>query len=65
MRTYLLQGFSLYLRIFFLFTPFFILSTYLSITRGIEGIPKGYVAKDNIEYGYLNTVPLWAFGLNY
>ena len=45
MRTILFQGFSLYLRIFFLFTPFFILSTYLSITRGLEGIPKGQLAR--------------------
>ncbi len=26
---------------------------------------KSYVVKDNIEYGYLNVIPLWAFGLNY
>ena len=41
----LLNGFSLYLRIFFLFTPFFILSTYLSLTRGIEGLPKGRLVR--------------------
>ena len=33
--------------------------------KQIDGIPGGYVVKDDIEYGYLNTVPLWAFGLNY
>ena len=33
---YLHDAFSLYLRIFFLFTPFFILSTYLSITDGLH-----------------------------
>ena len=33
--------------------------------RQIDGIDNGYVVKDDIEYGYLNTVPLWAFGLNY
>lgn len=26
---------------------------------------KSFVVKDDIEYGYLNNVPLWAFGLNY
>ena len=23
---------------------------------------KGYVVKDDIEYGFANVVPLWAFG---
>jgi predicted AAA+ superfamily ATPase len=26
---------------------------------------KSFVVKDNIEFGYLNVIPLWAFGLNY
>lgn len=26
---------------------------------------KSFVVKDNIEYGYRNVIPLWAFGLNY
>ena len=26
---------------------------------------RSYVVKDNIEYGYLNVIPLWAFGLSY
>jgi len=26
---------------------------------------KSFVVKDDIEYGYLNVIPLWAFGLNY
>ena len=26
---------------------------------------KAFVVKDDIEFGYLNVVPLWAFGLNY
>lgn len=26
---------------------------------------KGFVAKDNIESGYLNTIPLWQFGMMY
>lgn len=33
--------------------------------RQIEDIPNGIVVKDDIEYGSFNTVPLWAFGLNY
>lgn len=26
---------------------------------------KSYIVKDNIEYAYLNVIPLWTFGLNY
>lgn len=26
---------------------------------------EGDIAKDDIEYGYGNVIPLWAFGLNY
>lgn len=26
---------------------------------------EGYIVKDDIEAGYLNVIPLWAFGLNY
>lgn len=33
--------------------------------RQIEGVEKGYIVKDDIEYGYSNVVPLWAFGLTY
>ena len=33
--------------------------------KQIEDLPGGIVVKDDIEYGFLNTVPLWAFGLNY
>jgi len=33
--------------------------------KQIEGLDKGYVVKDDIEHGYMNTVPLWAFGFNY
>ncbi len=33
--------------------------------KQIENLPGGIVVKDDIEYGFLNTVPLWAFGLNY
>ncbi|MDR1552701.1 MAG: AAA family ATPase, partial [Prevotellaceae bacterium] len=31
----------------------------------IKDTPNAFVVKDNIEYGYKNIVPLWAFGLNY
>jgi predicted AAA+ superfamily ATPase len=33
--------------------------------KQIEDLQGGIVVKDDIEYGFLNTVPLWAFGLNY
>jgi hypothetical protein len=26
---------------------------------------KSFVVKDDIEFGFLNVIPLWAFGLNY
>jgi uncharacterized protein len=26
---------------------------------------KSFVVKDDIEFGYLNVIPLWAFGMNY
>lgn len=28
-------------------------------------VPNGYIVKDDIESGYANIIPLWAFGLNY
>lgn len=31
----------------------------------IKGISKAFLVKDNIEKPYLNTIPLWCFGLNY
>ncbi|HEY5511104.1 MAG TPA: AAA family ATPase [Prolixibacteraceae bacterium] len=33
--------------------------------KQIQGINKAYIVKDDIELGYLNTVPLWQFGLTY
>lgn len=33
--------------------------------KQIENAKNGYVVKDNIEIGYLNTIPLWHFGLMY
>lgn len=31
----------------------------------IEGVEQSYIVKDDIEYGYQNVIPLWAFGMNY
>ena len=31
----------------------------------IQGLPKAYVVKDDIEYGFGNTIPLWHFGFLY
>ena len=31
----------------------------------IEKDGKSFVVKDDMEYGYLNVIPLWTFGLNY
>jgi len=33
--------------------------------RQIKDTPNAYVVKDDIEYGFRNTIPLWHFGLNY
>lgn len=33
--------------------------------RQLQGNPKGYIVKDDIETGYANVLPLWAFGLTY
>lgn len=33
--------------------------------KQIEHIREGYIVKDDIESGYANVIPLWAFGLNY
>lgn len=33
--------------------------------KQIASISDGYVVKDDIETGYANVIPLWAFGLNY
>ncbi len=31
----------------------------------IKDLNNAYIVKDNIEYGFQNVIPLWAFGLNY
>ncbi|MCL2040514.1 MAG: AAA family ATPase [Bacteroidales bacterium] len=31
----------------------------------IKDTKNAYIVKDDIEYGYKNVIPLWAFGLNY
>ena len=33
--------------------------------KQIEKDAKSFVVKDDIEFGYRNVLPLWAFGLNY
>ena len=33
--------------------------------KQIADVPNSFVVKDDIEYGYGNILPLWAFGLNY
>lgn len=33
--------------------------------KQIQGIENAYIVKDDIEYGYLNVIPLWTFGLLY
>jgi hypothetical protein len=33
--------------------------------KQIEGLKNAYIVKDDLEYGYKNSIPLWAFGLNY
>lgn len=33
--------------------------------KQIENDGKSFIVKDDIEFGYLNVIPLWAFGLNY
>ena len=29
----------------------------------LKGVDGGYVVSDDVEHGYKNTLPLWAFGL--
>ena len=33
--------------------------------KQIEGLIRGYVVKDEIEYGHGNVIPLWMFGFGY
>ncbi|HHT22011.1 MAG TPA: ATP-binding protein [Bacteroidales bacterium] len=33
--------------------------------KQIQNTPNSFVVKDDIEYGFLNVVPLWQFGLGY
>jgi len=30
-----------------------------------QGLENAFIVKDDIETGYLNTIPLWQFGLTY
>jgi hypothetical protein len=31
----------------------------------IKNLENAFIVKDDIEYGFGNTIPLWVFGLNY
>jgi predicted AAA+ superfamily ATPase len=33
--------------------------------KQISSVERGYIVKDDIEYGSDNIIPLWMFGLNY
>lgn len=33
--------------------------------KQLDNNPNGYIVKDDIEFGYRNIIPLWAFGLTY
>jgi predicted AAA+ superfamily ATPase len=33
--------------------------------KQIAGVPDSFIAADNIEYAYQNTIPLWLFGFLY
>jgi len=33
--------------------------------KQIQGLENAFIVKDSIEIGYLNTIPLWQFGLTY
>ena len=33
--------------------------------KQIKGQANAYIVKDDIEYGYKDTIPLWSFGFNY
>lgn len=33
--------------------------------KQIQGVEKAYIVKDDIESGFLNTIPLWQFGMTY
>ena len=33
--------------------------------KQIQGMDKAFIVKDDIELGYLNSIPLWQFGLTY
>ena len=33
--------------------------------KQIQGVENAFIVKDGIENGYMNTIPLWQFGLTY
>lgn len=32
--------------------------------KQLQGVEKGFVVKDGIEFGYANVVPLWQLGMS-
>lgn len=33
--------------------------------KQIQGLKNAYILRDDVEWGYLNTIPLWLFGFMY
>jgi predicted AAA+ superfamily ATPase len=33
--------------------------------RQLKSVQQSFIVKDDIEFGYQNVIPLWAFGMNY
>ena len=33
--------------------------------KQLAGLSKAYLVKDDILFGYQNSIPLWHFGMNY
>ena len=33
--------------------------------KQLQEVSNGFIVKDDIEFGYNNTIPLWQFGMNY
>lgn len=33
--------------------------------KQVSGIPNAFLVKDGLETGFLNTIPLWQFGMLY
>lgn len=33
--------------------------------KQVQGVEKGFIVKDDIEFGYMNVILLWQFGMGY